>query len=83
VSARRVRAFKHRKPRHQEGRRGSRPLLHIPPMTQLAGYGEHEIAIVDEIDCTIRRGIRYSYPAPIPRGWGIEVPPPRGPGRGS
>jgi hypothetical protein len=36
--------------------RGSRPMLHIPPMTQLAWPGEHEIPIVGEIDCRARCG---------------------------
>jgi hypothetical protein len=39
ASARRMRTFKHRQLRHQEVRRGSRPMLHIPPMTQLTGPG--------------------------------------------
>jgi hypothetical protein len=34
-------------------------MLHIPPMTQLAGPGEHERRIVGEIDHTVRCGFRY------------------------
>jgi hypothetical protein len=40
--------LQHRKLRHQEGRRGNRPLLQIPPMTQLARPGDRETPIVGE-----------------------------------
>ena len=51
--ARRRRILQHRKPRHQEDRRGGRPLLHISPMTQLTGLGEHDPPMMGEI-----RGLR-------------------------
>ena len=51
-----------RQPRHQEGRRGRRPLLHIPPMTQLAEPSEHETPAVGGIDCAIRCATRHVLP---------------------
>jgi len=35
------------------------PLLHIPPMTQLAQPGDREIPAVSEVDGTTRRGVGW------------------------
>src|ERR1044072_6675598 len=63
--ARRLRAFKHWKLRHQEDRRGSPPMLHVPTTTQLAWLGDHEMTIVGEIGI-----VQSAWGCGMGGGWG-------------
>jgi hypothetical protein len=48
-------SLNNRELRHQEGRRGSQPPLHVPPDEAVAtAWVEHATVMMGEIDCTIR-----------------------------